>query len=252
MKKILLIALFAILLVSCESVGPKERGVEVSYGGEANLNKVYGPGMDNGIHWMFDDLVKYDVSQATIVEKFEFNDKNTMITGVEVSVDYSLDPNKVALLHTKINDYTIKLEKTIKAAAKEVIPQYTAAELNLGKRTEAEQRIGVILSKELPEFYLLFDRVQLTDVDLPRSISQAAEKTAKQAEVNKLASSKAVEAEANFKAAEWDARTKDILSQPAMLKLKELEIEMAWAQKGISPYGSHNVFGGANNLLLNR
>lgn len=253
MKKFALLAVaLSITLISCESVGPKERGVEISYGGEANMSQIYQPGMSTGIHWMWDDLVKYDVSQSTIVEKYQFNDKGSMLTGVEVSVDYSLDPLKVNFLHTRINDYKIKLEKTIKAAAKEIIPQYTAAELNLTKRNEAEAKIGAILSKELPEFYLVFDRIQLTDVDLPGPISDAAEKTAKQAEVNKLAESKAVEAENNFKAAEWDAKTKNVLSQPAMLKLKELEIEMEYAKKGVSKYGTNNVFGSTSGILLNR
>ena len=255
MKKFLFLVLAvaaSTTFTSCESVGAKERGVEVSYGGQTNMNQIYGPGMSNGFHWIFDDMVKYDVSQATVVEKYEFNDSKNMSTGVEISVDYSLDPAKVNLLHANINNYTIKLEKTIKAAAKEVIPQYSAAELNLTKRNEAETKIGVILSKELPGFYLLFDRVQLTDVDIPKAISDAAELTAKQAELNKLADSKAIQAENNFKAAEWDSKTKAILSQPAMLKLKELEIEMEYAKKGVSKYGTNNVFGSTSGILLNR
>jgi len=251
-KSLLLFALSAFALVSCESVGPKERGVEVSYGGQTNMAQVYSPGMANGFHWMFDDMVKYDVSQATVVEKYEFNDAKNMLTGVEISVDYSLDPAKVNLLHANINNYHIKLEKTIKAAAKEVIPQYAASDLNLTKRGEAEAKIAAILAKELPDFYLLFDRVQLTDVDIPLAISQAAELTAKQAELNKLADSKKTEAENNFHAAEWDAKTKNVLSQPAMLKLKELEIDMEYARRGVSKYGQNNVFGANTGILLNK
>lgn len=254
MKKFLIVALATSLfaLTSCESVGPKERGVEVSYGGETNQKKIYSPGMDSGFHWMFDDMVLYDVSQATIVEKYEFNDAKSMLTKVEISVDYSLDPNKVNLLHSNINNYMIKLEKTIKAAAKEVIPQYSAADLNLSKRTEAEAKISAILAKELPEFYLVFDRVQLTDVDLPGAISQAAERTATQAELNKLALSKVDQARNNLEAAQFDAQTKNILSQPAMLKLKELEIDMEYAKQGKSKYGQNNVFGANTGILLNK
>jgi len=254
MKKsiVLLLALGAMALTSCESVGPKERGVEVSFGGETNMKQIYKPGMDNGFHWIWDDMVLYDVSQATVVEKYEFNDSKNMSTGVEISVDYSLDPDKVNLLHSNINNYMIKLEKTIKAAAKEVIPQYTASDLNQTKRSEAETKITTILSKELPDFYLVFDRVQITDVDIPKSVSDAAVKTARQSELNKLADSKALEAENNFKAAEWDSKTKDVLSKPAMLKLKELEIEMEYAKKGVSKYGTNNVFGSTSGILLQR
>lgn len=254
MKKLLfLVAIIAtISLTSCESVDSTKRGVEVSWGGETNLNKIYQPGMVYGFKWLTDDLIQYDITQQTITEKFDFNDKNSMPTGVEISVDFSLDETKLPYLHTKISDWKAKLHSTMKGAAKEVIPQYSAVELNLSKREESEIKLANILKKELPDFYLAFDRVRVTDVDLPTSVSQVAELSAKQEELNKLADKKKTEAENNFHAAEWDAKTKDILSQPAMLKLKELEIDMEYARKGVSKYGSNNVFGIPTGLLLNK
>ncbi len=253
MKKLILVLGLAILaLTSCQSVDSTKRGVEVSWGGETNMSKIYQPGMVYGLHWITDDLVEYDITQQTITEKFDFNDKNSMSTGVEISVDFSLDESKLPYLHTKISDWKAKLHSTMKGAAKEVIPQYTAVELNQSKREESEVKLAEILKKELPEFYLAFDRVRVTDVDLPESVSQTAEMTAKQEELNKLADKKKTEAENNYNAAVWDAKTKDILSQPAMLKLKELEIDMEYAKKGVSKYGTNNVFGSANGILLNR
>lgn len=240
------------LFTSCESVGSKERGVEVSWGGEVNMNKIYDSGMYVSPGWLFDDIINYDVSQKTEVEKFSFNDKNNMVTGVEVAVDFSLDPKKVPYLHTKITDWEIKLKKTIKSAAKEVIPQYTASELNLNKRQEAEDKLEVILRRELPEFYLMFDRVQLTDVDIPEGIAQAAEQTAKQAELNKLSESKVTDSKNKLDAAKYDAEAKAILSKPEMLALKRLEVEMEWAKQGVSPYGNNNMFGVGTGVLINK
>ena len=256
MKKLfslLLIVAFTMAIgTSCSTVGSKERGVEVSFGGKANLVNTYPSGMHWGIHWLWDEMIPYDVSQQTIVEKYSFNDANNMETGVEISLDFALSPADVNKLHVNVNDWKIKLQKTLKSAAKEVIPQYTAPDLNLTKRNAAELKLAAILEKELPAFYLMFARVQITDVDIPAGIAQTAEQTAKQTELNKLALSKAIEAENNFKAAEWDAKTKDVLSQPAMLKLKELEIEQTWANKGVSKYGTNNVFGASTGILLNR
>lgn len=254
MKKVLgfLLLILTVSFTSCTSVDPKERGVEVSWGGEVNMSKTYPPGMHYGMRWLTDELVTYDVSEKTTVEKYEFNDSGNMTTGVEIAVDYSLSPDRVQFIHTKITDYETKLKKTIKSAAKEVIPQYTASELNLTKRNEAEDKISKILAKELPEFYLVFNRVQLTDVDIPAQIAKAAEQTARQTELNKLALSKVTEAENNYKAAEFDAKTKDVLSKPAMLELKRLEIQMEYARRGVSPYGTNNVFGTTPALLLNR
>jgi regulator of protease activity HflC (stomatin/prohibitin superfamily) len=244
--------LAAISMTSCQSVDSTNRGVEVSWGGETNMNKVYPSGMTYGLKWLTDDLIEYNVTQQTITEKFDFNDKNSMSTGVEISVDFSLDEAKLPYLHTKISDWKAKLHSTMKGAAKEVIPQYSAVELNLSKREEAENKLAAILKKELPDFYLVFDRIRVTDVDLPTAVSQTAELSAKQEELNKLADKKKTEAENNYHAAEWDAKTKDILSQPAMLKLKELEIDMEYAKRGVSKYGNNNVFGNTNGILLNR
>jgi regulator of protease activity HflC (stomatin/prohibitin superfamily) len=255
MKKFINFGLMMLLMfsiTSCQSVDSTKRGVEVSWGGETNMSKIYQPGMVYGFKWLTDDLVEYDITQQTVTEKFDFNDKNSMPTGVEISVDFSLDETKLPYLHTKISDWKIKLHSTMKGAAKEVIPQYSAVELNLSKREEAENKLAAILKKELPDFYLAYDRVRVTDVDLPTSVSQTAELSAKQEELNKLADKKKTEAENNYNAAQWDAKTKDILSQPAMLKLKELEIDMEYAKKGVSKYGTNNVFGSTSGILLNR
>ena len=109
--------------------------------------------------------------------------------------------------------------------------------------------VAAILEKELPGFYMLFDRVQITDVDIPAGIAQAAEATAKQAELNKLAESKVIQAKNNLDAAKYDAESKAILSKPEMLALKQLEVQMEWAKKGVSPYGNNNVFGGETAIV---
>jgi hypothetical protein len=204
---------------------------------------VYPEGMHGGFHWIWDDMVEYDVREKTMVEVFTFNDANNMGTGVELALDFRLAPDKVNLLHTQITDVMVKIQKTLKSAGKEVVPQYSASELNLSKRGDAEVKLAEILSKELPEFYVEFARIQITDVDIPEAVAKTAEATARQQELNKLAGAKEEEAMKNFKAAEWDAKTKEILSQPAMLELKRLEIDAIWATKGVSPYGNNNVFG---------
>lgn len=249
MKKILLYVSVIVTITSCTTVDSGHKGVEISWGGETNMNTVYHEGMHSGIHWVWDDMIEYDVREKTLVEKFTFNDANNMSTGVELSLDYNLIPEKVNLLHVQIADVETKILKTLKSAGKEVVPQYSASDLNLRKRQEAEEKLSEILNNELPEFYVNFARIQVTDVDIPTAISSSAEATAKQQELNKLALEKAQEAENNYKAAEWDAKTKKILSQPEMLELKRLEIQEIWAKKGVSPYGHNNVFGAGVAVL---
>ena len=256
MKKFIgfiLIVLTIGTLVSCTTVESKNRGVKVSYGGKTDMEKVYEPGMHYGFNWLWDDMVEYNVSQQTIVEKFLFNDANNMETGVEIAIDFAINKKSPNLLHVNVTDWLVKLQKTAKSAAKEVIPQYSAVDLNLTKRTEAEAKLSRILEVELPAFYLDFIRVQITDVDIPKSVSDAAQRTAQQMEINRLSLAKVEEAENKFKEAEWTAKKNELLSQPAMLKLRELEIEMEYARKGVSRFGTNNVFGaGSTDLLLKR
>lgn len=260
MKKTILLLSSIYLITSCTTVDSGHKGVEVSWGGETNLGKVYNEGMDIGIHWVWDEMIEYDVREKTLVQQFEFNDKNNMVTRVELSLDYNLNPNKVNFLHVEITDVETKILKTLKSAGKEVVPQYSAVELNISKRTEAEQKLSKIISEELPEFYVEFARIQMTDVDIPKKVALLAEETAvqlgrnelakkKEAEQVALAKAKVAEAQGNYDAGLLDAKTKKLLSQPEILKLKELEVEMTWAKKGVSPYGNNNVFGAETNIL---
>lgn len=262
MKRIFgIIALVLTLsLGSCTTVDSGHVGVEVSWGGETNTKMVYSEGMDSGLHWVWDEMVEYDVREKTVVRSFEFNDKNNMSTTVELALDYNINPKKANLLHKEITDVETKILKTLKSAGKEVVPQYSAVELNITKRTEAEKKLSEIIAAELPEFYVEFARIQMTDVDIPLKVAELAEQTAVQigknekakyleAEKKSIADAQIAEAKGKYEAAQYDAKTKDILSQPKMLKLKQLEIQEMWARKGVSPYGHNNVFGGGVNLF---
>ena len=255
MKRNLLFSLMAFLVMvlstSCTGVESGSRGVEVSWGGKTNMDVVYGEGIDWGVHWMWDDMIEYDVREKTIIEKFEFNDKNNMSTPVAVSIDYKLDAQKVNTIHSTIgkDQLDMKIMTTLSSAAKQVIPQYSASELNLSKREEAEGKIFSVLKEEFPAFYVSCSRVRITDVDIPRGIAEAAEANAKQTELNKLSASKVEQARNNLLAAEFDSKAQALLSRPEMIALKKLEVEMTWAKKGISPYGHDNVFGAETTVV---
>ena len=87
--KILLVLAISATMFNCTTVESGHKGVEVSWGGETNMQKIYPEGMDSGIHWIWDDMVEYDVREKTIVQAFEFNDKNNMVTRVELSLDFN-------------------------------------------------------------------------------------------------------------------------------------------------------------------
>lgn len=264
-KFIFLIALTA-FVTSCETVSSGHKGVEVSWGGQTNMEYIYPEGMNSGIHWLWDDIVEYDVREHTFVDTFEFNDKNDMKVDVTMAIDYNLAPDKVNLVHTKINDISLKIQTSLSAAAKVVIPHYSATELNKHKRDTAEVMLTKILSKEMPEFFIEFKRIRITDVGIPGGISKLAEETAvqlgrnelaskKEAEQISLAKAKVAEANGNYQAAQLNAKTKDLMSQPKMLELQKIENERIWAEgfhkHGKSPFGEGNIYGQLPTLLKN-
>lgn len=260
MKKFAIITILLSLLASCTTVQSGHKGVEVSWGGKTNLEVVHPEGMVTGINWLWDDMIEYDVREKTLVKKYQFNDKNNMTTTVEISLDYKLDPKSINLLHTQITDVETKIIKTLKSAGKEIVPQYSAVELNITKRQEAEDKLNKILSAELPEFYVLLARVQMTDVDIPAQVAKLAEETAVQLGRNELATKKEAEQIALAKAeiakaqGEYDAeilndKTKAIKSKPQYLQLFKAQTDRIWAEKGKSPYGNNNVFGAGTTIV---
>ena len=260
MKHAFLLLMAAFFISSCTTVEPGHKGVKVYWGGKTEMETSLPAGMDMGLTCLRNSCVEYDVREKTLVQKFVFNDSRNMETSVEIALDYNLNPNQVNLIHTKITDIDTKILKTLKSSGKEVVPQYTASDLNLRKRKEAESALREIISQELPEFYVEFARVQITDVDIPKALANVAEETAIQEGRNSLASKKELEqtnlakariaeAKGKYDAALYDAKTKDIMSSPKMLELKKLEIEMEWARKGISKYGSNNVFGAGTSVI---
>lgn len=257
MKKLIYL-LLAIATISCTSVNSGHKGVEVSWGGKTNMDQVYPEGMHYGLNWIFDDMVEYDVKEHTATHKFQFNDKNDMRVDVTIALDYKLVPDKVNFIHSTITDIDTKISTSLSSAAKETVPQYSAVELNKHKREAAELNLSAILSKELPEFYVEFKRIRITDVDIPDGISKLAEETAVQIGKNELASKKEAEqvalakariaeAEGEYQASILQAKTRDILSQPKMLELQRVENERimweGYKAHGHSPFGNNNMYG---------
>ena len=261
MKKLLYAVVAALTITSCAGVQSGHQGVEVSWGGATNMSMVYPEGMDMGIHWMFDDMVEYDARQQTITLQNTFLDKDGLSTPIEAIIYFNIKPNSANHIHKEIgHDYVdTKVIPIFKAALKNVIPKYKALQLNVEHRDEADAELFSILSEELAEVYVDCQRVNITDVDIPADIAKMIVAKQRQDEANLLAEKKKLEEEnlaqariarskGDFEAAQYDAKTKDIMSQPKMLELKRLEIQQIWAEKGVSPFGENNVFGDVSLL----
>jgi len=268
-KGLAVLLLVTAATISCTTVDAGHKGVEVGWGGKTNMDVVYPEGISYGFHWIYDDMEQYDVREHTLVKTYSFNDKNDMMTTVVVALDYNLSPMEINKIHTKINDIDIKIETSLASAAKEVVPQYSAINLNKHERVNAEILLDKILREELPEFFVEFKRVRITDVDFPKGISDIAAQTAIQigkndlaskyeqekvfeanavkAEAQGIADAKVITSEGNLKVARNESKTRDLLSSPKMLALQRVENERIMAEgykdHGKSFYGTNNIFG---------
>lgn len=166
-------------------------------------------------------------------------------------------------LHKQIGpDYIDrKIRPAMNASLKNVIPQYSALELNNTYRKDAENSLVSSLKERFPKFFVDLIGVELTKVDIPKRISDQIVEKQVQDERNALAEKKKLEeenlakariakAQGNYKASEFDKKTKENMSSTKLLELYRAETERVWAEKGVSQYGSNNVFGSSDFLKI--
>jgi len=250
------------LLQSCSEVDPGHKGVLVEWS-QTNQDKVLDEGLHMGVSYFIGtDVVAVDVRERTTIVKTVFNDKDGMSLPVEFAVDWSPQPANVNKQYAEIKDLDAKVLKTIKSAGAKVVPQYGGVELNTTYRAEAQVKVEKLLQEEFPQFYNDVSRVEITDIDLPASMADQAQKLATQLAANETAKAKEAEAKAkgaaivatskaNFEAAQWDAKAAKEKSTPAQIKLIEAQAKLERAKNGTSEYGSNNVFGeGVTSLKI--
>lgn len=270
MKKIFYLLVAFATITSCATVDTGKEAALVSWGGKTNMDYTLKEGVHWGLNFIFDDVVPYEVREQTEEFSATLNDKNDMVTPVEVVVYYQPIRDKVNKLHSSVGtDYVEnKLLPLVKSVVGKVIPQYSAQEINKFKRVEVENKITELLKQDAQDIYVNIPRVQFTKVGIPSEVARLAEQTAvqlgknelaekKEAEQIALAKAKVAEAEGEYQAGILKAKTRDLLSQPKMIELQRIENErLMWEgfkQHGKSPFGENNIFGNSNpTLLLNR
>lgn len=276
MKKlfnILVIGLMTFSVTSCTTVDTGHEAAIISYGGQTDMSQTLPEGIHWGLSYLWNHTEEYGVREQTYTYEVELNDKNDMRTPISIVVYYQAQKGKVNKIHSLVGpDYKDeKLKAFIASVVGKVIPQYSAQEINKFKRAEVEQKLTHLLAQEAAQIYVSVPRVNFTKVGIPLPVAQLAEQTAVQISRNELATKKEAEqvalgkakvaaAQANYDAAQLDAKTQDLLSQPKMLERQRIDNEkimwQGYYKHGKSPFGENNIFGGANGanpmLMLQR
>jgi len=187
--------------------------------------------------------------------------------GLDVSINLQLQRARAADLFIK---YRVDMEDLINSRVRTIVRKELldnavnfASDSLLQHRNVYEANVTRTLTAALDKEGFTLNNIAILKMALPPSYKKAIERKiavlqetatiisqTKQAEQTAL--KKVATAKGNYEAAIYDAKTKEILSQPKMLELYRAETERVWAEKGVSPYGNNNVFGSAQGMLLNR
>lgn len=187
--------------------------------------------------------------------------------GLDVSINLQLQRARASELFIK---YRVDMENLINSRVRTIVRKELldnavnfASDSLLQHRNIYEGNVTRSLTASLEKEGFTLNNIAILKMQLPKSYKAAIERKiavlqetatiisqTKQAEQTAL--KKVALAKGNYEAAQYDAKTKEILSQPKLLELYRAETDRIWAQKGRSPYGNNNVFGTAGNILLNR
>jgi regulator of protease activity HflC (stomatin/prohibitin superfamily) len=187
--------------------------------------------------------------------------------GLDVSINLQLQRARASELFIK---YRVDMEDLINTRVRTIVRKELldnavnfASDSLLQHRNVYEANVTKTLTTSLEKEGFTLNNVAILKMALPPSYKKAIERKiavlqetatiisqTKQAEQTAL--KKVANAKGNYEAALYDAKTKEILSQPKLLELYRAETERIWAEKGKSPYGQNNVFGSTSGILLNR
>jgi hypothetical protein len=187
--------------------------------------------------------------------------------GLDVAINLQLQRARAAELFIK---YRVNMEDLINTRVrtivrKELIDQATgfASDSLLQHRNVFEAEVNKALAVSLDKEGFSLNNLAIIKMQLPPSYKQAIERKIAVLQETATIKSQTIQAEqtalkkvalakGNYEAAQYDAKTKEILSQPKILELYRAETARIRATNGTSEYGSNNVFGSTSGILLNR
>ena len=187
--------------------------------------------------------------------------------GLDVALNLQLQRARAAELFVK---YRIGMDDLINTRVrtivrKELLDNATmfASDSLLQHRNIYESNVTKTLSLALEKEGFVLNNIAILKMSLPPSYKAAIERKiavlqetatikSQTIQAEQTALKKVATAKGNYEAAQYDAKTKEILSQPKMLELYRLETARIRATNGTSEYGQNNVFGNTSGILLNK
>lgn len=187
--------------------------------------------------------------------------------GLDVAINLQLERSAAPTLFTK---YRVDMDELVNTRVRNIVRKELldnavgfASDSLLQHRNVYEAQVTTTLTKSLAKEGFILNNIAILKMSIPASYKKAIETKIKVIQETATIKSQTIQAEqtalrkvanakGNYEAAQYDVKTKELLSQPKLLELYKAETERIWAQKGRSPYGNNNVFGSGTGIILNR
>lgn len=282
MKNRILLFASLIALQSCTIVDSSEVGVVVDQigtdKGEPHVE------IKSGFIFYFpptQDVFKYPTSVQHKVWTADLNedsptDEHIDVTssdgatfGLDVALNFQMKRDMAGVIFKK---YRVDMDEMVKTRIKTIVRKdlldnavLFASDSLLQHRNKYENAVSKSLTKSLDTEGYVLNNIAIIKMAIPESYRKAIELKIRVIQETATVNSQTIKAEAmarqkvatakgDFESAQYEAQTKQIMSQPKMIELYKAETDRIWASKGVSPFGQNNVLYFGNsvpNSLLN-
>lgn len=183
-------------------------------------------------------IIEFSIRLNNIKEEISATSKEGLALGIDVAVQYRIDPAQAASIYLKIgvNEQEIIISR-FRSISREIIASYTAEEVYATKREEISLKLAEKLRSQLAPIGFIVDETLLRDVRIPETLQAAVQQRLKAEQENLqmkfILDKEKQEADRKRIAAQGSADAQKIIAQgltPEVLKLREIEATEKLAQ----------------------
>ena len=152
-----------------------QRGVKYSRFTGTEMTTVYGEGLQ--VVWPWEQMIEYEVRIQNQDEQISVLSSNGATIGMDVSVRYSPDPQRLPLLHTTYGPeyYQRLVQPVVRSVAREVVGQFEPEELYSTRREQLQNQIESRVRTAIGNESIALQDILIRDVELPAQVRQAIE-----------------------------------------------------------------------------
>jgi regulator of protease activity HflC (stomatin/prohibitin superfamily) len=219
--------------------------------------KVSDRSLPAGIHAInpFADVVQFSVRLRDLKEEIGATSKEGLALGIDVSIQYRIDPAKAASIYLNIGTEEREIVVSrFRSISREIISGYTAEEVYATKREEVSLKLAEKLRSQLAPIGFIVDEALLRNVKVPETLQAAIQQRLKAEQENLqmkfVLEKEKQEADRKRIEAKGSADAQKILAEgltPAVLQLRAIE---ATEKLSLSPNSKIVILGSGQNTPL--